>query len=354
MAEPHPRPIEHPSAWTSAELGSLDAIRVSWGRRHIDALEEACEGVAAAGLALDRIERRHFPLPAIADDLRALYEEILWGRGIALVDRLPVEDWPLEKTEIAYWGVGTHLGEARSQSTMGDRLGRVADVGGKDHKERAYRNSLPLTLHTDACDILGMLSIRKAASGGESLYASALAVHNAILAEKPEHLAPLYRGFRYHRFGEERPGEPPVTAHRVPVLSERDGRVTCRYVAGYIHMAYEELGEEMPDEERDALACFDDVALRPEVKLEFAMEPGWMLFATTTPRSTPAPASTTNPGRTRPSAAPPLAHGARGRPPAHRPGDRDLRVRRHRVPGPIRPRYRGDATDVLKSGVLKY
>ncbi len=355
MAETYLRPVEHPSAWTSAGLGSLDAIGVSWERRHIDALEEAYEGVAAAGLSLDRIEREHFPLPAIADDLRALYEEIMWGRGIVLVDRLPVEDWPLEKTEIVYWGIGAHLGKGRSQSAMGDRLGHVVNVGGKDHKERAYRNSLPLTLHTDACDILGMLSIRKGSSGGESQYASALAVHNAILREKPEHLGPLYRGFRYHRFGEEGPGEAPVTGHRVPVLSERDGHVTCRYVAGYIYMACEELGEELSDEERAALAYFDDVAARPEVKLEFMMEPGWMLLCNNHTTLHARAGFDDEPGADTGRML--LRLWLTAREGERRPIDRAIEIYRSDGIDPQnRPdtRYRGDATDVLKPGVLKY
>ncbi len=277
MADAYMEPVHHPSAWTSAGLGSLEAIKVHWDERHVDALEDAWRDVERQGLTLDEIEHRHFALPAIAGDLRDIYEEVMRGRGIVLVDRLPVEHWPLDKAEIMYWGIGTHFGTGQSQSVIGDRLGHVVNVGGKDHKERAYRNSLPLTLHTDACDILCMLSIRRSAEGGESQYASAVAVHNAILEEKPEYLGPLYRGFRYHRFGEEGPGEAPVTEHLVPVLSERGGAVSCRYVAGYIYMAYEELGEDLPQVDREALAYFDEVALRPDFMLEFQMEPGQLL-----------------------------------------------------------------------------
>ena len=355
MAQAYMQPVEHPSAWTAASLGSLDAIRVRWDSRYIDALEEAHERIVAMGLSLAEVEREHFPVPAIADDLRALHEEIMWGRGIVLVDRLPVEDWPLAKTEIVYWGIGTHLGVGVSQSPMGDRLGHVVNVGGKDHKERAYRNSLPLTLHTDACDILGMLSIRKGEAGGESQYASALAVHNAILAERPEHLAPLYRGFRYHLFGEQAPGEGPVTRHLVPVLSERGGYVTCRYVAGYIHMACEELDEPLEAAERAALDYFDDVALRPEVKLDFMMEPGWMLLCNNHTTLHARSGFDDEPG---PDAGRMLlrlwinAHEHE-----RRPFDPAIELhRRAGIPGQERAntRYRGDATDALTSGVLKY
>ncbi|MBT6206274.1 MAG: TauD/TfdA family dioxygenase [Alphaproteobacteria bacterium] len=355
MAQTYTQEVAHPSAWTATGLGSVDSIKVAWKQRHIDALEEAYEQVAARGLTLDQVEHEHFLLPSIAADLRAIYEEVMWGRGIVLVDRLPVEDWSLEKAEIIYWGIGTHFGKGQSQSVMGDRLGHVVNVGGKDPKERAYRNSLPLTLHTDACDILGMLSIRAGETGGESQYASAVAVHNAILEEKPEYLEPLYRGFRYHRFGEEGPGEAPVTEHHVPVLSERDGYVTCRYVAGYIYMAYEELGEELSDTDRDALGYFDDVALRPEMKLEFMMQPGQMLLANNHTVLHARSGFEDTPGADTGRMLLRLwltAHEGE-----RRPIDETIEIYRARGIDPQsrnETRYRGDATKVLKPGVLKY
>jgi len=356
MAQVHARPIDHPSAWKASDFGSLDDVTVRLEQRHIDAFERAYDDIAARGLGLDDVEREHFAVPAVAADLAEIYRELMQGRGLVLVERLPVEDWPLAKTEIVYWGIGTHFGRGNSQSVIGDRLGYVMNVGGKDHNERAYRNSLPLTLHTDACDILCMLSIRKAPQGGESQYASALAVHNQILAERPEYLEPLYRGFHYHRFGEQGPGEAPVTEHLVPVLSAVDGHVSCRYIAGYIHMAYAELGTPLSDFELEALSCFDEVARRPENVLEFTMEPGQMLFCnnhtTLHARSgfedVPGPET----GRLLLRMWLTAHEGER------RPIDPAIEMYRNRGIDKREDRgdtyYRGKATEVLKTGVLKY
>ena len=108
----------------------------------------------------------------------------------------------MSKTEIIYWGIGTHFGTGVSQSVMGDRLGHVDQRGGQgSERARLSQQHDHSTLHTDGCGILGMLSIRPAEEGGLSQYASALAVHNEILtARAPTCLEPLYRGFRYHRF----------------------------------------------------------------------------------------------------------------------------------------------------------
>ncbi len=356
MAETYLQPVDHPSAWKGSDFGSLDDITFRLEQRHIDAFEDAYAEIERQGLKLDEIEHEHFLVPEVADDLRALYNEVMHGRGIVIVDALPVEHWALAKTEIIYWGIGTHFGTGNSQSVIGDRLGHVVNIGGKDHNERAYRNSLPLTLHTDACDILAMLSIRKAVEGGESQYASALAVHNAMLAERPDDLAPLYRGFHYHRFGEQGPDEAPVTEHLVPVLSAVDGHVSCRYVAGYIYMAYEELGRELAEEEKAALACFDEVARRPDYMLEFMQQPGQALFCnnhtTLHARSgfedIPGPET----GRMLLRMWLTAHEGDR------RPIDPNIEMYRargiERRAGRSDTRYGGKSTEVLKTGVLKY
>ena len=105
-------------------------------------------------------------------------------------------------------GLGLHLGHPVSQSNLGDLVGHVVNVGGDDRRERAYRNNRSLSLHTDRCDYIGMLCLNEAKTGGVSGFCSAIAVHNEILATRPELLAPLYAGYRLHRFGEQAPGEP--------------------------------------------------------------------------------------------------------------------------------------------------
>ncbi|MBT5433726.1 MAG: hypothetical protein HOK83_08710, partial [Rhodospirillaceae bacterium] len=138
-------------------------------------------------------------------------------------------------------------------------------------------------------------------------------------------------------------------------LSERDGYVTCRYVAGYIYMAYEELGEELSDTDRDALGYFDDVALRPEMKLEFMMQPGQMLLANNHTVLHARSGFEDTPGADTGRMLLRLwltAHEGE-----RRPIDETIEIYRARGIDPQsrnETRYRGDATKVLKPGVLKY
>ena len=222
--------IEHPSAWKGSDFSSIDEISFDLTPAHIEALDTALRSLQNAGIAVDDAERKNVDLSPIADDLESINQEILHGRGIVILRGFPVADYSLEEIELMYWALGCYFGTSESQSTLGDQVGRVEDVSGKDRNQRAYRNSVDLMMHTDLTDIIAMLSIRKSPRGGLSTYTSAAAIHNEILANHPEYLEPLFNGFHYHRFGAEGPGEAPITEHRIPVLSECDGHLSARIV----------------------------------------------------------------------------------------------------------------------------
>ena len=74
-------PIDHPSAWRSSDFASRDEFAIDLGPRHLQAFERALEGLRAAGLGLDDIERRHFEVPEIAGDIAAWFDEVQHGRG---------------------------------------------------------------------------------------------------------------------------------------------------------------------------------------------------------------------------------------------------------------------------------
>ena len=62
------------------------------------------------------------------------------------------------------------------------------------------------------------------------------------------------------------------------MLSEWEGELSVVFLRAYIEMAAKELGTPLTDMEREALDCFEEVARRPDVKLEFTLEPGEAIF----------------------------------------------------------------------------
>ena len=275
MQAPLINPLEHPAAWTVSEIGSKESFAIELDRRHIDALDRALVGV---GRSLVGISRETFKLDSIANDIDGWRQTVRNGLGIVMLRGLPLDRYEPSDLKRLYLGLGTHFGRPVSQSSLGDMVGEVVNVGGKDKRERAYRNSRELKLHTDRCDHLGMLCVRPAIEGGISGYASALTIHNIMLQERPELLPLLYRGYYHHRFGEQAPGDPHVTKERIPIFSVAHGVPSVIYIRGYIDLAVEEGHVVLTGPEREALDVLDEISNRSDVRLNFLMEPGDIIF----------------------------------------------------------------------------
>jgi len=271
-------PVAARSAWKPADFPTPAAFSATLGEAHFAAFDAALAANRRAGRSVEDLTVRDFALDPIAADVAAWRDEVLHGRGFIVLREFPRDRYSADDLGIIFFGLGTHFGRAVSQSSMGDRLGHVVDVGGKDRRERAYRNSRELTMHTDRADVVGMLCLQKAAEGGLSGYTSAHTIYNEILASRPALLEPLFTGFPYHRRGEEAPGEPAITPYRVPVLSESEGVLSVVWLRAYIEMAAKELGTPLTEEELAALDLFEEVGRQDDVKLTFMLEPGHAIF----------------------------------------------------------------------------
>ena len=270
------QPIRARSAWYPADFLTPDAYSLTLTEAHFAAFDAALARTAGRGAEAVTVE--DFALAPIACDGAAWRDEVLHGRGFLVLRAFAPDRYTEDELGRLFFGLGTHFGRAVSQSSMGDRLGHVVDVGGKDRRERAYRNSRELTLHTDRADVVGMLCIRKAAEGGLSGYASVHTIYNEILATRPDLLEPLFAGFPYHRRGEEAEGEPAITPYRVPVLSESEGELSTVWLRAYIEMAAKELAAPLGEQEVAALDYFEEVGRREDVQLNFMLEPGHAIF----------------------------------------------------------------------------
>ncbi len=272
------QPIIRPSAWRPDDFPNKAAFSFTLSEEHYTAFDEALNANRAAKRTTETITQEDFALDSIAQDLAAWRDEVLNGRGFIVLRDFPLARYSEDEIATIYWGVGTHFGRAVSQSNLGDYMGHVIDVGGEDRRQRAYRNSRELTLHTDRADILGMLCLQPAMAGGVSGYASTHTIYNEMLAQHPDLLQPLFEGFHYHRRGEQLPGEPAVTPEKIPVLSECDGELSVVFLRNYIEMGAHELGEDLSPQEVQALDTFEAVADRDDVKLTFTLDQGEAIF----------------------------------------------------------------------------
>ena len=127
-------------------------------------------------------------------------------------------------------------------------------------------------MHTDMCEVMCLMCVRDAAQGGENHLASAIAVHQEIQATRPDLLPILYRGFPYHRRGEQPNDQPGVSPYPVPVFCKVDGHISTTYLRNHAIAGMAELGRELSAKELEALDRVRDVAAAQQIS--FRMSPG--------------------------------------------------------------------------------
>ncbi len=212
--------------WTGAELVHDSTFITTLNDQQVAEIEAAVEQTKARGLAIEEISSADFPLPGLGMVLQDLLDELLNGRGFALIRGLPVERLSRDNVARAYWGIGTWLGDAVSQNAEGHLLGHVTDLRAQEVPgRRVYQTTQRLPFHSDSCDIVGLLCLRPAKSGGLSSIASAASVHNHLLEHHRRHLRSLYGWFHCDRFGEAPAGKD--ASYPVRIFNRCGGYLTC-------------------------------------------------------------------------------------------------------------------------------
>ncbi len=273
-------PVINPRTLWRSSTTDLDNFRLVLPQEAFHPLLQAIRSSLETPTLVEELTAADLPLGPLSPFVEQLGEDLSDGPGFQLVSGIPVQSLTVEETERVFWAIGLHLGQPVSQSVMGERLGHVRDVTKTDPDARAYRNNSELTPHTDPADLLAFLCIHPAAHGGISRFVSSMSIHERIRDTRPDLLDRLYAGYRYHRLGEQQPGCPDITAHNIPVFSEADGFLSCRYVRHYIEVAAAEddtISLEPADIE--ALDLLETLAADPSMHFEFTLGSGEAVFA---------------------------------------------------------------------------
>ncbi len=276
-----PRPlIEGPSAWIGAELARRPA---DWtyqlSATEVAEIERAAAGVRARGLDLGELARADFPLPTLGPTLDGLRGEILNGRGFVLLRGWPVAGRALIDNAAAYLGIGSYFGRFRSQNAMGHVLGHVRDLGlaTTDPTVRTYQTTERQHFHTDSCDIVALLCLKTARSGGLSSIVSSMSIYNAMATQRPDLARRLFRPFAVDRRGEVPAGKQPY--FEIPVFNDHDGYLSVIYSRPYIRS-----GQRFPavprltEDDVAAFDLFDALANDTRLRLDMEFRPGDMQF----------------------------------------------------------------------------
>jgi len=269
-----PAPVSGPAAWYGPEFAKQ---RNSWtyvlSGAHRQELDRAIEAVR--GRDIIGIGANDFPLPTLKKTLREIRKETLQGRGFALLRGIPVADYGERDAALAFWGIGAHLGEAVSQNGKGHVLGHVQDLG-LDYGNmavRGYQTSSRLPYHTDSSDLVCLLTLQTAKSGGMSSIVSSVTLYNEMLKSDPELVRLLTRPVYRTRWGEVPEGKKPYS--KVPIFNLFRGTVITTYVRSAIRKGQKIEGvPKLTAAQEEALDRLDALAADPALHLDMALEVG--------------------------------------------------------------------------------
>jgi len=283
-------PIRGPAVWTGAEL----ADSPWWGHHLSEA--EIDDLVSATKHAMQTVRWRdasctvpeplsleEFPLgQPMANKLASLADELEYGKGLAMIRNMPTSHPALDEQSLAvmYVGLSAHIGHVVMQSSSGLRsvsrgygmpLGRIqAEMTGETPKGGLQTNNA-FRLHTDRCDVISLMSLRAAPSGGASRLASAPAIFNALLERAPHLAAVLAQPI-------DRIWEGENGYFRLPVVGlTPSGQFTTQFSPSYVENAQflEDTVKATP-EQIAALDAIEEIGL--ELGAEFVMQPGMLFF----------------------------------------------------------------------------
>ncbi|MCC7272847.1 MAG: TauD/TfdA family dioxygenase [Alphaproteobacteria bacterium] len=271
MTQATPARPRDPAAWRAGDFRSPADWTVTLPTPVLDELAAEARRIDAASddaIAAHAVDPAR--LPAAAAAMRDLEREVMAGRGFVLVQGLDpdADDGALKA---AYWVMSCLLGRPVSQNSYGERLCDVMDLGRKigEKRVREYQTNAHLRFHTDRCDLVGLLCVRKARSGGRSSIASAVAVFEEIARARPDLVPPLLGGVPYMNV--EEGGDSGFA--RYPVFAVEDGIVSCRYQRNTIETAIRH-GAPCTPAERAALDAVDALAESPAFRLDMDLRRG--------------------------------------------------------------------------------
>jgi hypothetical protein len=268
------------AAWYGPGMAGRDEWLMLLEPSDIDEIERATAALVAREADIATISARDFPLPRLGARIKArVRDEVLNGRGFLLVRGLPVWRWSMREAATAYFGLGAHLGRARSQNAKGHVLGHVQDLGldAGDPNVRIYQTSARQTFHTDSCDIVALLCLKAARSGGASALVSSTTIFNEMRRRRPDLLALLFEPIATDRRGEVPGGQKPY--FEIPVFNWHQGCLTAIYQRQYIDSARRFPGApSLTPAHIEALDLFDALADDPALHMFMTFEPGDIQF----------------------------------------------------------------------------
>ncbi|NKB56649.1 MAG: TauD/TfdA family dioxygenase [Alphaproteobacteria bacterium] len=274
---PPPRhgPIGGPGAWYGSKLKHSTEWMYPLSESERSEMIDAMRRARKAHDDIADMTKSDFAIPTFGKRLDELRREALHGRGFVLLRNFPVENFTFEEIATMYWGFGTYMGTARSQNARGHLLGHVTDITDRydDPSKRGYLSNRHLLYHSDSVDMVSLLCLQKAKSGGLSTIVSSYTIHDEMWKRRPDLAEILYGPVPRNRRKEIPEGKGPW--YDLPVFNHCNGRLAISFLRQFIDEA-----QDHPDVGQfdpllvEALDVLTTLAEDPDLFLSMDFEPG--------------------------------------------------------------------------------
>jgi hypothetical protein len=156
--------------------------------------------------------------------------------------------------------------------TESDRQVRDRGADPKVPTTLSYQHSAALGYHADPADIVALLCVRPAKSGGLSSIVRSAAVHDELARTRPDLVQVLYQPW----WRDLRTGDGPDSFRQSPVYARDDhGRLSVSYGPDYIRSA--QRGAHVPSlssAQVEAMALLDQLNSDPRFSVTMDLQPG--------------------------------------------------------------------------------
>ena len=206
--------------------------------------------------------------------LRQLAREVTDGAGFALLGGVPVDEDP----DLICAGVGSQVGTIVLQGAERVPVQHVRDQGADPGAPttRSYQHSGAIGYHADPADIVALLCVRPAKSGGTHSIVQSAVVHDELTRTRPDLAQVLYQPW----WRDMRTGDGPDSFRKSPVYArDHRGRLSVSYGPDYLRSA--QRGTHVPPlspAQLEAMAVLDELNSDPRFSVTMDLQPGDMQF----------------------------------------------------------------------------
>lgn len=271
--------LESPMAWVAETMLPHDGL-VTLEAKHIDELRAAAKEIAANPLPTEAIRPDYFDMQACRTLMNAVRKQLTEGMGLAIIDRLPIDEFGSETSKKLYWILMSMIGGAVAQKWDGTMLYDVTDTKvetAAGNGVRSSKTNAAQGYHVDNAfnlppDFVALFCLQTAIEGGVSGLISFETVYNILLKRHSDLLSRLYQPFYYDRQREHAPGE--SLTHEKPMIEYDGNNIAFNFSPRIIRQGFELAGVEMDGPAKAALEVLREITESPGLGKSFAFERG--------------------------------------------------------------------------------